>query len=108
MPLFLQNFDQLGEYFFLSLFLWVFSFFALSFLRKNILMLLIGLELLSLSLNLLFLGSCLYLDDILGQIFSLILLTVAAAEAAIGLAFLVAIDRHKGRIFLTSLQYLKG
>lgn len=78
------------------------------FLKKNILMLLIALELLSLSLNLLFLGSSLYLDDVVGQVFSLILLTVAAAEAAIGLAFLVAIDRHKGKIFLTSIKYLKG
>lgn len=66
------------------------------------------LELMLLSLDLLFIGLSIYLDDILGQIFALIILTVAASEAAVGLALLVALERLKGTILVYFIDTLKG
>lgn len=57
--------------------------------RRNLLLLLLSVELFLLGIELLFIGGSLYLDDIMGQLFVLFLLTVAAGEAAIGLAILV-------------------
>jgi len=67
-----------------------------------------ALELLLLSVNLNFILISVYLDDILGQIFSLFILTIAAAESAIALALLVVFYRRKGSIDLNLLQYLKA
>jgi NADH-quinone oxidoreductase subunit K len=67
-----------------------------------------ALELLLLSVNLNFILISVYLDDILGQIFSLFILTIAAAESAIALALLVVFYRRKGSIDLNLLQHLKA
>ena len=76
--------------------------------RKNIITLIMSLELILLSVNLNFVFFSLYLDDALGQLFSLAILTVAAAESAIGLAILVVHYRFYGDISVESINILKG
>lgn len=76
--------------------------------RSSILSVLISLELLLLSVNISFIVFSVYLDDILGQIFSLFILTIAAAESAIGLAIVIAYFRVKGNVFITKNSVLKG
>jgi NADH-quinone oxidoreductase subunit K len=76
--------------------------------RKNVIFLLISLELLLLAVNLNFVFFSIVLDDLVGQIFSLAILTVAAAESAIGLAILVAYYRVTGEIGVEDISLLKG
>ena len=76
--------------------------------RKNILLIIISIELLLLSINLFFLLTSSYLDDNLGEILSVFILTVAAAESSIGLAILISFYRLKGSIAMTSISLLKG
>jgi NADH:ubiquinone oxidoreductase subunit K len=76
--------------------------------RKNILLVLIILELFILSINLLFIFTSVIHDDILGQVIALLVLSVAGAEAAIGLAILIAYFRIKSEISLDTLNALKG
>jgi NADH-quinone oxidoreductase subunit K len=76
--------------------------------RKNIITLLMCIELMLLSVNLNFIAFGRYLDDLQGQIFVFFILTVAAAEAAIGLAILVALFRNRDSIDVDSVNQLKG
>jgi len=76
--------------------------------RKNVLIILMAIELMLLSVNLNFIIFSLYLDDLLGQFFSLFILTVAAAESATGLAILVAYYRVRGTINIEQNQLLRG
>jgi len=76
--------------------------------RKNILLIIICVELVLLAVNFTFLISSFYLDDILGQIFAIFVLTVAAAESSIGLAILVSFYRVSGSIATETLKSLKG
>jgi NADH:ubiquinone oxidoreductase subunit K len=76
--------------------------------RKHAIMMLISLELLILSVNINFIISSIYLDDLLGIIYSLINLTSAASESAIGLALLIIYYRVKGSISLDLISYLKS
>lgn len=76
--------------------------------RKNVIFLLISLELLLLAVNLNFVFFSVVLDDLVGQIFSLAILTVAAAESAIGLAILVAYYRLTGEIGVEDISLLRG
>jgi NADH:ubiquinone oxidoreductase subunit K len=76
--------------------------------RKHAIMMLISLELLILSVNINFIISSIYLDDLLGIIYSLINLTSAASESAIGLALLIIYYRIKGSISLDLISYLKS
>src|SRR5947209_17417302 len=76
--------------------------------RKHAIMMLIALELLILSVNINFIISSVYLDDLLGIIYSLINLTSAASESAIGLALLIIYYRIKGSISLDLISYLKS
>lgn len=76
--------------------------------RKNLIVILMCLEVILLSINLNFITFSIYLDDFLGQIFSLFVLTVAAAESAIGLAILVTYYRVKGSIATLYISNLKG
>lgn len=77
-------------------------------IKKHILMLLISIELmfLAINLNLFFFSS--FLDDFIGQVFSVFILTIAASESAIGLAILLIYYRLKGTIFLSFINSLKG
>ena len=76
--------------------------------RKNILIMLMSLELMLLAVNVNFILCSLYLDDFMGQIFALFILTVAAAESAIGLAILVLYSRVRGTIAIESIRLLNG
>ena len=71
-------------------------------LRKNIILMLISLELILLSISFIFIINSLNLDDIIGQNFSLYILTIAGGESAIGLAIIVVYYRIKGNIGLSS------
>ena len=76
--------------------------------RKNIIILLMAIELMLLAVNLNFIAFSHYLGDINGQVFVFFILTVAAAEAAIGLAILVVLFRNRRTINVGDLDSLKG
>jgi NADH-quinone oxidoreductase subunit K len=76
--------------------------------RKNIIILLMSIELMLLSINFNFIIFSVFLDDILGQLFALLVLTVAAAESAIGLAILVIYYRVRGTIAIEFINLMKG
>jgi NADH-quinone oxidoreductase subunit K len=76
--------------------------------RKNVLLVIVCVELVLLAINFTFLVASYYLDDSLGQIFAIFILTVAAAESSIGLAILVTFYRVRGTIAIESVNLLKG
>ena len=76
--------------------------------RKNIIIMLMSIELMLLAVNLNFIIFSVYLDDIMGQLFALLVLTVAAAESAIGLAILVVYYRVRGTISVENTHLLRG
>ena len=76
--------------------------------KKNIVVMLMSIELVLLSINFNFIIFSVFLDDILGQIFALFILTVAAAESAIGLAILVVYYRIRGTVSIEYINLLKG
>lgn len=76
--------------------------------RKNIITILMSIELILLSVNINFVTFSVYLHDMVGQVFSVFVLTVAAAEAAIGLAILVVFNRNRGSIAVDDITTLKG
>ena len=76
--------------------------------HKNIIIILMSVELILLSVNINFVAFSSYLGDLSGQVFSLFVLTVAAAEAAIGLAILVAYFRNRGTIAVEDINMMKG
>jgi len=76
--------------------------------RKNIIIILMSVELMLLAINVNFVVYSVYLDDLYGQVFALFVLTVAAAESAIGLALLVAYYRVKGTVATLFINNLKG
>ena len=82
--------------------------FGIIFQRRNILIILMCIELILLSVNLNFIVFSVYLDDFFGQLFSLFILTVAASESAIGLAILILYFRLRGNISINREIVLKG
>jgi NADH-quinone oxidoreductase subunit K len=76
--------------------------------RKNIITILMSIELILLSVNINFVAFSVMLDDLAGQIFTVFVLTVAAAEAAIGLAILVIYFRNRGSIAVEDVNMMKG
>lgn len=76
--------------------------------RRNIILVLMSIELMLLAVNLNFIVYSVYLNDIMGQVFALFVLTVAAAESAIGLAILVVFFRVRGKIGMDSLNLMHG
>ena len=76
--------------------------------RKNVITILMSIELILLAVNINLIAFSYYLGDLTGQIFSLFVLTVAAAEAAIGLAILVIYNRNAGNIEIEKISALKG
>ncbi len=76
--------------------------------RKNIIVILMSVELILLSVNINLVAFSTALGDLAGQVFSLFILTVAAAEAAIGLAILVTYYRNRGSIAVEDINVLKG
>ncbi len=90
-----------------NLILFIIGLFGIFGIPQNIIVILISLELILLSINLNFIIYSLYLDDVSGQIYSLFILTVAAAESAIGLAILVIYYRIRGILSLDYINTLK-
>ena len=76
--------------------------------RKNVIIILMSIELMLLAVNINFVAFSAYLDDLSGQVFSMFILTVAAAEAAIGLAILVTFFRIRGSIAVDDIANMKG
>ena len=76
--------------------------------RKNLIILLMSIELMLLAVNINFVAFSSFLNDISGQIFVFFILTVAAAEAAIGLAIIVVLFRNTGSINVEDISNLKG
>lgn len=76
--------------------------------RKNVILLLMCIELMLLAVNFNFVAFSRYLDDVAGQVFVFFILTVAAAEAAIGLAILVVLFRNRRSINVEELDEMKG
>jgi NADH:ubiquinone oxidoreductase subunit K len=91
-----------------SFILFLIGIWGIFFNRKNILVMLMSIELMLLAVNLNFLFFSVALDDVLGQVFALFSLTVAAAESAIGLALLVVYYRVRGTIAMDWVNVLKG
>jgi NADH-quinone oxidoreductase subunit K len=76
--------------------------------RKNVIVILMSIELILLAVNINLVSFSAFLNDIIGQIFALLVLTVAAAEAAIGLAILVVFYRNRGSIAVEDINAMKG
>lgn len=76
--------------------------------RKNVIVILMSIELMLLAVNINFVAFSAHLHDLAGQVFTIFILTVAAAEAAIGLAILVVYFRNRGSISVTDINIMKG
>ena len=99
---------SLSHYLILSALLFSISIVGIFLNRKNIIVLLMAIELMLLSVNMNFVAFSHYLNDAAGQLFVLFVMAVAAAEAAIGLAILVALFRNLSTIHVDDLDSLKG
>ena len=93
---------------FLPIAMFFIGIFGIFIARKNILLIIICVELILLSINCLFLMTSFYADDIFGQIIALFILTVAAAESSVGLAILVVYYRLRGTISINFFNVLRG
>ena len=99
---------SLSHYLLLGAILFAISVVGIFLNRKNVIILLMAIELMLLAVNMNFIAFSHYLDDPAGQIFVFFILTVAAAESAIGLAILVALFRNLKTIDVEDLDSLKG
>lgn len=99
---------SLSHYLILSAILFAISVVGIFLNRKNLIVLLMAIELMLLAVNINFIAFSHYLGDIAGQIFVFFIMTVAAAEAAIGLAILVVLFRNMRSINVDDLDTLKG
>jgi NADH-quinone oxidoreductase subunit K len=88
--------------------LFVLGIFGIFLNRKNVIVILMSVELILLSVNLNLVAFSAHLNDLSGQVFTMFILTVAAAEAAIGLAILVVYFRNRGSIEVEDISTLKG
>ncbi len=88
--------------------LFVIGIFGLFLNRKNVIILLMSIELMLLAVNINLVAFSSYSGDLVGQVFTLFVLTVAAAEAAIGLAILVVFFRNRGSIAVEDVNVMKG
>lgn len=98
----------LSHYLILGAILFAISVVGIFLNRKNVIILLMAIELMLLAVNLNFIAFSHYLNDIAGQVFVFFILTVAAAESAIGLAILVILFRNLRTINVDDLDHLKG
>jgi NADH-quinone oxidoreductase subunit K len=99
--------DQV-KYLSVSIFLFLLGIWGIFLNRKNIIIMLMSIELMLLAVNLNFVIFSVYLDDMIGQLFAIFILTVAAAESAIGLAILVIYYRIRGTLAVEYINLIKG
>ena len=98
----------LGHFLAVAAALFTIGVFGIFLNRKNIIIILMSIELILLSVNINFVAFSAYLNDLVGQVFALFVLTVAAAEAAIGLAILVVYFRNRRTIAVDDVNLMKG
>ena len=98
----------LGHYLTLSAVIFSIGIIGIFLNRKNIIVILMSIELILLAVNINLVSFSIFLNDLTGQIFALFILTVAAAEAAIGLAIIVVYYRNSGTIRVEEINKLKG
>ena len=96
------------HYLFLAALLFSIGIFGIFVNRKNVIIMLMSIELMLLAVNINLVAFSNYMHDLVGQIFALFVLTVAAAEAAIGLAILVIYSRRRGSIEVEDINQMKG
>ena len=99
---------ELNQFLILSALLFTVGVIGIFLNRKNVIIILMSIELILLSVNINFIAFSYFLNDLTGQIFSLFVLTVAAAEAAIGLAILIIFFNKSGTISVDFINKLKG
>jgi NADH-quinone oxidoreductase subunit K len=98
----------LSHYLTVAAILFTLGIFGIFLNRKNVIIILMSIELMLLAINLNFVGFSAFLGDLAGQVFAMFVLTVAAAEAAIGLAILVVYFRNRGSIEVEDINLMKG
>lgn len=98
----------LGHYLTVGAILFVLGVLGIFINRKNVIIILMSIELILLAVNINFVAFSAFLGDLVGQVFALFVLTVAAAEAAIGLAILVLYFRNRGTIAVDDIAQMKG
>jgi NADH-quinone oxidoreductase subunit K len=98
----------LGHYLTVAALLFTMGVFGIFVNRKNVIVILMSIELILLAVNINLVAFSTHLGDITGQVFALFILTVAAAEAAIGLAILVVYFRNRGTIAVEDINMMKG
>jgi NADH-quinone oxidoreductase subunit K len=98
----------LAHYLTVAAVLFTLGMFGIFLNRKNVIIILMSIELILLSVNINLVSFSVFLNDLVGQVFALFVLTVAAAEAAIGLAILVVYFRNRGSIAVEDINLMKG
>jgi NADH-quinone oxidoreductase subunit K len=98
----------LSHYLSVAAILFALGVFGIFINRKNVIVILMSIELMLLSVNLNLVAFSTHLNDLVGQVFAMFVLTVAAAEAAIGLAILVVFFRNRGSIAVEDVNRMKG
>jgi NADH-quinone oxidoreductase subunit K len=98
----------LGHYLSVAAVLFTIGILGIFLNRKNVIVILMSIELILLSVNVNLVAFSSFLNDIVGQVFALLVLTVAAAEAAIGLAILAVFFRNRGSIAVEDINLMKG
>ena len=98
----------LAHYLTVAAILFTLGIFGIFLNRKNVIIILMSIELMLLAVNINFVAFSAFLHDLVGQVFAMFVLTVAAAEAAIGLAILVVYFRNRGTIAVEDINLMKG
>lgn len=98
----------LAHYLVVAAVLFTLGIFGIFLNRKNVIIILMSVELMLLAVNINLVAFSAYLNDLVGQVFAMFVLTVAAAEAAIGLAILVVYFRNRGSIAVEDINVMKG
>jgi NADH-quinone oxidoreductase subunit K len=98
----------LGHYLTVGAILFVLGVLGIFLNRKNVIVILMAIELILLAVNINLVAFSAFLQDMVGQVFAMFVLTVAAAEAAIGLAILVIYHRNRGTIAVDDINQMKG
>ena len=98
----------IGHYLTVAAILFTLGVFGIFLNRKNVITILMSVELMLLAVNINLVAFSVYLHDLVGQVFTMFILTVAAAESAIGLAILVVYHRNRGSIAVEDINMMKG
>ena len=98
----------LGQYLTVAAIMFTIGVFGIFLNRKNVIVILMSIELILLAVNINLVAFSSFLGDLVGQVYALVVLTVAAAEAAIGLAILVVYFRNRGSIAVEDINLMKG